>query len=361
MKSTQSIKFLLIFLSFALAVTACSTGPAATQQASPLQAPTNLPSPQPSPTLQPTAIRTPYPTATPIVVEGVGQTVQTIQLPNKSGLFPAFAMGSVWVPSPGLLIRIDPTTRQIVAEITVDEGRRGDPPYAVAADGNTVWATEMIGASVVRIDPQTNEIVDRIPLEGGLHAIALDGDTLWVANPGNDTLMRVDTQTKQIVARIPVNFPSSIAIGAGSVWTVEHRAGNVLRIDPNTNSVVATIPLGSGAWPSQLTFGEGAIWVGDLNASGIVSRIDPELNQVVATISTGIPVTSIEVGAGAVWAVVGEFEGCQKSGLVRIDSTTNTVVGRIPVRCAGDMVVSPEGFWVTSYQYKELTLVEPQE
>jgi YVTN family beta-propeller protein len=219
----------------------------------------------------------------------------------------------------------------------------------------------MIGKAVVRIDPQTNQIIDRIQLEGGLHAIALDGDTLWVANRGDDTIVRVDTQTKQIVARIPVHDPTSIAIGANSVWVVGHRAGNLVRIDPNTNSVVATIRLGQGVgWPGQVAFGEGGVWVGEL-LSGMVSRVDPETNKEVARIDIGVPVTSIEVGAGAVWAVVGEFEGCQKSGLVRIDPETNMPVGRIPVRCAGDMVVSPEGFWVTSYQYPEITLVKPQE
>jgi hypothetical protein len=92
-----------------------------------------------------------------------------------------------------------------------------------------------------------------------------------------------------------------------------------------------------------------------------VSRLDPKTNQVVATIKIGIPVISVEVGAGPVWAVVGEFKTCQESGVVRIDLETSAPVGRIPVRCAEDIAVGPEGFRVTSYNYPEITLIKPQE
>ena len=105
---------------------------------------------------------------------------------------------------------------------------------------------------------------------------------------------------------------------------------------------------------------EGAVWVGEIYGN-VVSRVDPETNQEVARIEVDIPVISVEVGAGAIWAVVEGFEACQRSGLVRIDPETNTAGGRIPVRCAGDIVVSPEGFWVTSYQSREITLFEPAE
>lgn len=314
--------------------------------------------PQPSPTLEATVTRTPPPTSTPIVVEGVGRTVATIRLPNQGALFPAVGAGSIWVPGPGLLARIDPATLQVVAEITLDEGKRGDPPYAVTVEGDAIWATERVGKAIVRIDPNTNEIMERIPLgvDGELHAIALDGDTLWVAVRGDNMILRVDTQTKQVIANIPVDDPTSIAIGAEAIWVVEHHKGNLVRIDPNTNSVVATIQVG---YPGQVALGEGSVWVGDL--AGAVSRVDPQTNQEVARIDLGIPVGSVEVGAGAVWAMVAEFEGCANSGVIRIDPRTNTPVGRIPVRCPGDMAVNTDGLWVNSYQYPEITLIIPEE
>jgi streptogramin lyase len=358
----RTTKFLftgLISLLTAMVISSCSAGPATQLQPTPSQTPNSPVSPLSSPTLTPTITRTPRPTSTPIVVEGVGQTAGTISLPNQGNLFPAFGAGAVWIPSPGVLMRIDPITGQVAAEIPLDEAK-WDDVYAVAAEGEVIWATETNNEDVVRIDPQTNQIIDRIPLQARPDSIALDGDTLWVADPSENLLLRVDTLTKQISAHIPVDDPSSIAIGGGSVWVVGSHVENLVRIDPNTNSIAATIALGNGSDPAgQVAFGEGGVWVSKY-FSGRVARIDPETNQVAATIEIGIPVISVEVGVGAVWAVVGEIDACQQSGLARIDPKTNTSVGRIPVRCAEDIAVSPDGLWVTSYRYKELTLVKPQ-
>lgn len=351
--------------------TACSAPAPATPEPGSSRPPTSSPSPraQGSPTAEPTVTRTPFPTATPIVVEGVGQTVQTVRLPNQGYMFPAFRAGSVWIPSPGLLMRIDRATSQVTAEIPLDGGQREHintvlaegKMYAVVAEGDVIWASEANDEAVVRIDPQTNGIIDRIPLHASPNAMALKGDTLWVAHRNGEEVLRVDTKTKQIVARIPVHDPDSIAIGDDSVWVVGARAENLVRIDPDTNSVVATISFGTGAHPAgQVAVGEGGVWVTRFFA-GTVSRVDPETNQVVAMIDVGIPVISVEVGAGAVWATVGIFDTCEKSGVVRIDPGTNSVVGRIPVRCAEDLVASPEGFWVTSYKYPEATLIRPQQ
>lgn len=362
----SSLWFLVLLLITYL--TACSAPPPATADPDVAHTATSSPVSPMTPTLEPTLTRTPFPTATPIVVEGVGQTIQTVRLPNQGYMFPAFGADSVWIPSPGLLMRIDLATGQVAAEIPLDGGQRehinavlaDGKMYAVTAQGDAIWASEAKEEAVVRIDPQTNEIIDRIPLDARPDAMALEGETLWVAHRNGDEVLRVDTYTKEVIARIPVYDPDSIAVGADSVWVVGARAESLVRIDPTTNSAT-TISLGTGNDPAgQVAFGEGGVWVTKF-FSGTVTRVDPDTNQIVATIEIGIPVISIEVGAGAVWATVGIFDTCENSGVVRIDPETNTVVGRLPVRCAEDLVASPDGFWVTSYKYPEVTLIKPEE
>lgn len=360
----NTIRFWLVVLLMMAYITACSAGPSTSSPRNPSQTPDSLPSLQLSPTLEPTVAQTPFPSLTPIVVEDVGQTVQTIRLPKQGYRFPAFGAGAVWVPSRvsgrNVLMRVDPATRQVVAEIAVDKAQVWDI-FAVAAEGDVIWSTAVNEQAVVRIDAHTNQIVDRIPIQAQPDAIALQGNTLWVAHESGNEVLRLDTETKQIVARVPVADPDSIAIGNDSIWVVGNHAENLIRIDPTTNSIVATISLGTAPdSDGQVAFGEGGVWVSRYS-SETVARVDPETNQVIATIEMGIPVINVEAGAGAIWAVVGEFEGCQESGVVRIDPRTNTVVGLIPVRCAEDMVLSPEGLWVTSHKYPEITLVEPEE
>ena len=364
----KSNLWFLVLLSIAY-LTACSAPPPATADPDIAHTATSSPVAPMTQTLEPTLTRTPFPTATPIVVEGVGQTVQTVRLPNQGYMFPAFGAASVWIPSPGLLMRIDPVTGHVAAEIPLDGGQREHintvlaegKMYAVTAQGDVIWASEANGEAVVRIDPQTNEIIDHISLDARPDAMALEDGTLWVAHRTGDEVLRVNTQTKEVIARIPVYDPDSIAIGAGSAWVVGARAENLVRIDPMTNSIIATISLGTGNDPAgQVAFGEGDVWVTKF-FGGTVTRVNPETNQVVATIEIGIPVISVEVGAGAVWATVGIFDTCENSGVVRIDPATKTVVGRLPVRCAEDLVASPEGFWVTSYKYPEITLIRPEQ
>ena len=87
----------------------------------------------------------------------------------------------------------------------------------------------------------------------------------------------------------------------------------------------------------------------------MVSRVDPKTNQEIAQIELGLLVLSVKTSPGAVWAVVGPFEGCGGSGVIRIDPNTNKALGKIPVRCASDIAVGSDNLWVTSFQYREIT------
>ena len=101
---------------------------------------------------------------------------------------------------------------------------------------------------------------DRYPLGGAApDGIALGFGAVWVSASDN-TVVRLEPDTGQIVTRIPVGTgPAALAIGRTGVWVADVRAGDVERIDPGTNEVVARRTV-RGA-PSALAAAGGAVWV----------------------------------------------------------------------------------------------------
>lgn len=267
----------------------------------------------------------------------------------------AIGAGSLWLANSGdgTITRVDLAEGKVVAEITVSENFRWEPntstPRSVAASGERVWFPDRTGRAVSRIDPDTNRVVERIPVpvDTFVFAIAIDGDDLWLTSPGDGLVLRVDAKNKRVVSTIDDLFvPTAIALGAGSVWVVDHEADKVARIDPQTNKVFEQIPI--GYTPATIAFGEGAIWTADLGSQA-VSRVDPETNKEAARINTGMQTFGVAVGGGSVWATGWRVAACESSkegGLVRIDPSTNKVAGRTRVDCALSVAATDDAVWV---------------
>ena len=101
-------------------------------------------------------------------------------------------------------------------------------------------------AVLLRLDPQTGEEVATIPLEDlndVIAQVAFGAGSVWVSSgyadmgpapkrqPG-DVVFRIDPETNRVVDRIPVDPPSGLAFGHGSVWATSAGYGTVSRIDP---------------------------------------------------------------------------------------------------------------------------------
>jgi hypothetical protein len=113
-----------------------------------------------------------------------------------------------------------------------------------------------------RVDPRTGEVVAVIPLEcvGAEFGpqVAFGAGSMWVSSGLSggsqrwgrspcDVVLRVDPRTKRVVDRIPVDPPSDLAFGHGSVWATSASYGTLSRIDPKTDEVVAKIDVDRGA------------------------------------------------------------------------------------------------------------------
>src|SRR5829696_7064296 len=274
------------------------------------------------------------------------------------------AAGGLGGPPKTLFVGLDPQTGEEVAT-----------SGAAPAGPTFLW----------RLDPRTGEVVATIPLKGlndAFTQVAFGAGSVWVSSgyyemgpapkryPG-DVVFRVDPQTNRVVDRIPVDPPSGLAFGHGSVWATSISYGTVSRIDPQTDKVVAKIKVGRGALDIATDECSGAVWVASTHLpkdfggydfpkyseDRNLTRIDPETNRVVEEIPIeahshyGGGAGNVAVGEGAVWVLSGD------GNLFKEDPATNEIAARVRV---GDspshLAVYGGGVW-EMVQAKEVRLV----
>src|SRR6185295_975399 len=162
---------------------------------------------------------------------------------------------------------IDPQTNQIVG----DPIQPGIQVEDIALGEGALWVTTVgsgdLGApndidAVSRIDPETGETLATLKVSRGPMSLVFTPGAVWVVNFGmnGDTVVRIDPQTDQITGD-PIQTgraPLSVAVGEGSLWVANHDAHTITRIDLATNQVVANVTVPSE--PHRVAFGEGAVW-----------------------------------------------------------------------------------------------------
>ncbi len=280
----------------------------------------------------------------------------------------AVGAGAVWVANAAdnSVSRIDPATNTEVATIRVTERPTGTPFSVTVAEG-AVWVqfspagTETEneeGGRIYKIDPQSNRVVDSIPLSRSAHGVAAIGEgAVWSANAVTYVVTRTDLETKDVIAEIrAAPLPGAVTVGEGAVWVVGSSGfpdflGTLSRIDSATNQVVATIDVGRD--PLRLAAGAGSVWVMN-GADGTVSRVNPENNTVTAAIRVGLRPRALTVGEGAVWVTLGDGK------VVRVDVQSNRVTASPPVGTILEGVAADEGgVWVSDSAAGTVTRIEP--
>ena len=98
-----------------------------------------------------------------------------------------------------------------------------------------VWVSSAVdGGTVVRLEPDTGEIVDKIEAGDRPKEMAEANGLLWVVNERSNDVLRIDPKLARLVGK-PIKvgeFPVGIASGAGALWVSNNRSDNVTRIDP---------------------------------------------------------------------------------------------------------------------------------
>ena len=234
-------------------------------------------------------------------------------------------------------------------------------PGSSASTGNGSLSISLVACAapgnmlLKRLDPRTGEVVATVSLKHfftEIPEVTYGAGSVWVSSgfyPGAaNVVLRIDPQTNRVVERIPVDAPSGLDFGHGSVWVTSAERGTLSRIDPESGKVIAKIEVGEGAVDIATDEGSGAVWVADWLKNGKLSRVDPETNRVVAE----IPIrpgaqeggaSSVAVGEGAVWALSSDGR------LLKVDPATNEVVAVVPLgEYSSDLAVYGGAVWATA-------------
>jgi streptogramin lyase len=144
-----------------------------------------------------------------------------------------------------------------------------DQVDGLATAGGEVWALSSAARAVLRIDPATTEIRDRISLAGDVASgpeklsISAGTDFIWVLNGDAATVVKIDPSLHDVVEtyRLPAGRGSlALAAGEGAAWISNGFDGTITRIDEHT-SEVASIAVSAYSSPKGVTVAGGLVWV----------------------------------------------------------------------------------------------------
>jgi len=308
--------------------------------------------------------------ASPVTAAPADPVIARIQIghPVFDPIFDGtFASGALWVSiGDDEIARIDPSTNEVVATITVGAGFR----HEIAGGDGAIWVTNSDEDIVSRIDPATNTVTGTFP-SGGLLPIGV-GTTpgaVWVANHhappgGTGSVVRLNPATGAIVETIAVGGPfeeggpGGIAANAAGVWVTVPNLGAIVRIDPATNTVVGSLavqPCGIPAIAGQYVLAPG-------NGCGgpYLGRVNPA-TMTAKKLNPGGTARFVAGNSGTAWATATSASCCPptRNALVQIDLVTGDVLDRVKLDGFGFVALGAGSIWVGSGATGEILRVAP--
>ena len=141
-------------------------------------------------------------------------------------------------------------TRALVARIPMPKGTQG---IAASPDGRTVVAMDYAAPVVVVIDPQTDQVVDRIALQGqtgGAYKAYFSPDGKWLLTMVDSMITILEASNLKGVQRVLKAGASPMGIGfspdGSTALVANHGDGTVSVVDLATARVTRTFKAGTG-------------------------------------------------------------------------------------------------------------------
>jgi class 3 adenylate cyclase/sugar lactone lactonase YvrE len=206
-------------------------------------------------------------------------------------------------------------------------------------------APTVVPNSLVRIDPETLEPTDVVPIGTAPDLVVAAGGFIWITHhvlrdvasgaardAGDRTLTRVDPEAGEVVTVGGGLAPCGLAPDpSGDVWVANcfasgGQGANVVRVDATTLNFEATlgVPGGTGVYRG-VAYGGGSLWLSEISGEGgtqvgTVTQLDPRSGKQ-RTIRIRDPVTALTFaeGYGDVWGSNFDF-----GTLTRIQASTAT-------------------------------------
>jgi YVTN family beta-propeller protein len=205
----------------------------------------------------------------------------------------AAGFGNIWLADSdrGALLRIDPESLEIVA--TIEGLSRPCGPQVV---GDGVWIA--VDQGIAKIDPASNTTAFTVG-EGGTFPAA-GGPPLWGAEFGTGKLLQIDTLDGRISATATLSGNPEIPwllVADGQLWATNDATSEVKRFDANSGTETGTI---SVSLPSRLALVEDVLWVTSYEG-GSVYAIDTSTLEVLETLALGGTPNGIAIVPAGVW------------------------------------------------------------
>jgi DNA-binding beta-propeller fold protein YncE len=139
-------------------------------------------------------------------------------------IFDTFGEGALWVANydDDTISVVSPGSRD--AETIALGSRCG--PLGIATGFGSVWVVCYWWEKLLRIDSSTRRIVARIPIGGGPLGVSTGAGSVWVTNRDSRTVSRVDPHKNATVAtvRLPAPLsPYAVAARDNGVWVSVRR------------------------------------------------------------------------------------------------------------------------------------------
>ncbi len=181
--------------------------------------------------------------------------------------------GTLWVETQNALVVFDPQRGEVIDRLPIDGG-----VFGVTSTRSGLWGVAGQAEQVVQIDPDSRRVVARVDVEGPVGGLAVDGDRIWTV-AARSALVRIDPTSHSIADRIELDSyePEGLAIGGNVLWVSSSFEGNVLRVDVRTGRVRDRLPV-DGSLFGGIVIG-GSYWVSGNN--GTIFRLDAGSGEVV--------------------------------------------------------------------------------
>ena len=248
-----------------------------------------------------------------------------------------------------LLLLLPASTPTVVAKIGTDLH-----PCGAAAGLGSVWVAAYDSGRLLRINTETNRIVQRVKVAPGICPIAVAGRSVWLASDKTDVLYRVDPQRRRVVTRLRLShWPAHLAVTGSSLWVSSYEHGQVVQVSLKTNRVTRVYKFTGN--PSGLATTPGALWVSFGRAGTSLARIDLVTRQI-----SRVPIG--HAGGGFLAALAGSLWTTTADGYaVRIDPRTRRVITSFRIRgTPAGVAAAPDGLvWVAEKEHDTITRIDP--
>jgi streptogramin lyase len=205
-----------------------------------------------------------------------------------------------------------------------------------------VWVADGNSAAVSRVDPRDDKVIATIPLgaRNASYEVAVGSGSVWAA-AGSRFVVRIDPRTNRVVDRIRVDDVTAIAADAQAVFCGT-RSGAIERIDRLGDRSRAT-RIASVERPVQrLQLMGDALWTVVQGPQFEVWRLDIRDGRVVSTIEVGEIALGLAATRGAVFVPL-----YREGELITIAPVRNAIAHRLVLRPRASGVVSGGGLlWV---------------